>query len=67
MLRAESGHLLLVGESGVGKSVLTKFVAWNNGLSVLEIQATRTSEAARESSSARAEARRSRGLPRAAR
>ncbi|EGB05330.1 hypothetical protein AURANDRAFT_30990, partial [Aureococcus anophagefferens] len=36
-----SGHLLLVGESGVGKSVLTKFVAWNNGLSLHEVQATR--------------------------
>lgn len=42
VLRAESGHLLLVGESGVGKTVLTKFVAWNSGISVKEIQATRT-------------------------
>ena len=28
VLRNPLGHLLLVGESGVGKRVLTKFVAW---------------------------------------
>ena len=33
------GHLLLVGESGVGKTVLTKFVAWMNGLSIYQIKA----------------------------
>ena len=32
----------LVGESGVGKTVLAKFVAWHNGMGVKEIQATRT-------------------------
>ena len=41
-MRAESGHLLLVGESGVGKTVLAKFVAWHNGMGIKEIQATRT-------------------------
>ena len=34
--------MLLVGESGVGKTVLAKFVAWHNGMGVKEIQATRT-------------------------
>ncbi|KAJ8598469.1 hypothetical protein CTAYLR_010108 [Chrysophaeum taylorii] len=42
VLRAQSeGHLLLVGESGVGKSILTRFVAWNAGFEVVEIRATR--------------------------
>jgi len=31
------GHLLLVGESGVDKTVLSRFVAWMNGLSVLQV------------------------------
>ena len=34
--------MLLVGESGVGKTVLAKFVARHNGMGVKEIQATRT-------------------------
>ena len=34
------GHLLLVGESGVGKTVLARFVSWMNGLSVFQIKAT---------------------------
>jgi len=34
------GHLLLVGEAGVGKTVLTKFVAWMNNLSVFSIMHT---------------------------
>lgn len=39
VLRHPIGHMLLVGESGVGKTVLTKFVAWTNGLSVFQIKA----------------------------
>lgn len=39
VLRHPIGHMLLVGESGVGKTVLTKFVAWMNGLSVFQIKA----------------------------
>jgi len=32
------GHLLLVGESGVDKTVLSRFVAWMNGLSVFQVR-----------------------------
>jgi dynein heavy chain 1 len=39
VLRHPMGHLLLVGESGVGKTVLTRFVAWMNGLSIFQIKA----------------------------
>lgn len=39
VLRSPMGHMLLVGESGVGKTVLSRFVAWNNGLSVFTIKA----------------------------
>eukprot|EP01039_Chlorochromonas_danica_P002781 gene2781-3035_t len=39
VLRHPVGHLLLVGESGVGKTVLTRFVAWMNGLNVFQIKA----------------------------
>ena len=39
VLRHPMGHLLLVGESGTGKTVLTKFVAWMNGLSIFQIKA----------------------------
>ena len=35
------GHLLLVGSSGAGKTVLSKFVSWMNGLSVFQIKAGR--------------------------
>jgi dynein heavy chain 1 len=38
VLRHPMGHLLLVGESGVGKTVLSRFVAWMNGLSVFQIK-----------------------------
>ena len=33
------GHCLLVGDSGAGKTVLSKFVSWMNGLSVFQIKA----------------------------
>lgn len=33
------GHCLLVGDSGAGKTVLSKFVAWMNGLSIFQIKA----------------------------
>jgi dynein heavy chain 1 len=39
VLRHPMGHMLLVGESGVGKTVLTRFVSWMNGLSVFQIKA----------------------------
>jgi len=38
VLRQAMGHLLLVGESGVGKTVLSRFVAWMNGLSVFQVK-----------------------------
>ena len=39
VLRHPMGHLLLVGEAGVGKTVLTRFVSWMNGFSVFTIKA----------------------------
>ncbi|CAG8718432.1 23040_t:CDS:10, partial [Dentiscutata erythropus] len=33
------GHLLLIGISGSGKTILSRFVAWMNGLSVFQINA----------------------------
>jgi dynein heavy chain 1 len=41
VLRQPLGHLLLVGDSGSGKTVLTRFVAWMNGLSVFQVKVTR--------------------------
>ena len=38
VLRQPLGHLLLVGTSGAGKTILSKFVAWMNGLSVFQIK-----------------------------
>ena len=32
------GHLLLIGNSGVGKMALTKFVSWLNGLQIFQIK-----------------------------
>ncbi len=32
------GHLLLIGVSGAGKTTLSRFVAWINGLSVYQIK-----------------------------
>jgi len=39
VLRQPMGHLLLVGDSGVGKTVLSKFVSWMNGLTIFQIKA----------------------------
>ena len=41
VLRQPLGHLLLVGASGVGKTTLSRFVAWMNGLEVFQIKAGR--------------------------
>ena len=41
VLRQPLGHLLLVGSSGVGKTTLSRFVAWMNNLSVFQIKAGR--------------------------
>ncbi|KAF4732244.1 hypothetical protein FOZ63_029748, partial [Perkinsus olseni] len=38
VLRQPLGHMLLVGASGVGKTVLSKFVSWMNGLSVYQLK-----------------------------
>lgn len=32
------GHLLLIGVSGAGKTTLSRFVAWMNGLTVFQIK-----------------------------
>lgn len=39
VLRQPMGHCLLVGDAGVGKTVLSKFVSWMNGLSIFQIKA----------------------------
>ena len=41
VLRQPLGHLLLVGDSGAGKTVLSKFCAWMNGLSIFQIKLTK--------------------------
>jgi dynein heavy chain 1 len=41
VLKQPLGHLLLVGASGVGKTTLTRFVSWINGLEVFQIKAGR--------------------------
>lgn len=41
VLRQSLGHLLLVGESGAGKTVLTRFVAWMNAMNVFQIKVNR--------------------------
>lgn len=41
VLRQSLGHLLLVGESGAGKTVLTRFVAWMDQMNVFQIKITR--------------------------
>ena len=32
------GHLLLIGVSGAGKTTLSRFVAWMNGLSIVQVK-----------------------------
>ncbi|KAJ1930559.1 dynein heavy chain [Tieghemiomyces parasiticus] len=39
VFRQVQGHLLLIGVSGGGKTTLTRFVAWMNGLAVVQIKA----------------------------
>ena len=41
VLRQPIGHMLLVGASGVGKTTLSRFVSWMNGLSIFQIKAGR--------------------------
>lgn len=41
VLKQPIGHLLLVGMSGVGKTTLSRFVAWMNNLTVFQIKAGR--------------------------
>lgn len=38
VLRQPLGHLLLVGTSGAGKTILSKFVSWMQGMSVFQIK-----------------------------
>lgn len=38
VFRQPQGHVLLIGVSGGGKTVLSRFVAWMNGLSIFTIK-----------------------------
>lgn len=38
VLKQPSGHALLAGASGAGKTVLSRFTAWMNGLSIFQIK-----------------------------
>lgn len=38
IFRQPQGHLLLIGVSGAGKTTLSRFVAFMNGLSVFQIR-----------------------------
>lgn len=38
IFRQPQGHLLLIGVSGAGKTTLSRFVAWMNGLSVFQVR-----------------------------
>eukprot|EP00727_Mastigamoeba_balamuthi_P010917 m51a1_g6448 putative cytoplasmic dynein 1 heavy chain 1 (4576) ;mRNA; r:416422-430644 len=46
VLRQPQGHALLVGVSGGGKTVLTRFVAWRAGMSVFSIKVNNKYKAA---------------------
>ena len=45
VLRQPLGHLLLVGVSGGGKTILSRFVAWMQGMSVFTIKVHKHYEA----------------------
>ncbi|OAF63790.1 hypothetical protein A3Q56_08505, partial [Intoshia linei] len=38
VFRQSQGHILMIGVSGCGKTTLTRFIAWMNGLSVFDVQ-----------------------------
>lgn len=38
IFRQPQGHVLLIGVSGAGKTTLSRFVAWMNGLSVVQVK-----------------------------
>ncbi|VDN96525.1 unnamed protein product [Rodentolepis nana] len=38
VFRQSQGHLLLIGISGAGKTTLSRFVSWMNGLSVFQVK-----------------------------
>lgn len=46
IFRQNQGHLLLIGASGAGKTTLSRFVAWMNGLSVYQVKAHKNYTAA---------------------
>jgi dynein heavy chain 1 len=41
VFRQPQGHVLLIGVSGAGKTTLSRFVAWMNGLSVVQVKVHR--------------------------
>lgn len=41
VLRQPQGHLILIGVSGSGKTTLSRFVAWMNGIKVVQLKTTR--------------------------
>jgi dynein heavy chain 1 len=41
VLRQEQGHMILVGPCTSGKTTLSKFVAWMNGLKVIQLRVSR--------------------------
>jgi dynein heavy chain 1 len=41
VLKNDQGHMILVGPSGSGKTTLTKFVAWMNGIQVVQLNVTK--------------------------
>lgn len=38
IFRQPQGHVLLIGVSGAGKTTLSRFVAWLNGISVFQVK-----------------------------